>query len=238
MAETQLASAGLSGQAEEIFRGLWASVFFAPPEPPTSVLVCSASRGEGATTVACALALAGAGTMAATPAGDLDLEGGPGSPSGKDRVVLVDFNLRNPCVHEMLGLADADGVSDVLSGKSQLSDVLRHVGAGKLDVLTVGTQRDKLIEILRADRVGEFLTDLQRHYGHVIIDAAPPNLFPDSQVLAGVVNAVVLVAHSQQTAQESLVAAKRALEAGGGNVLGVVLNMRTFPIPKFVYRRV
>jgi len=224
----QTASAGLSGRAEEIFRSLWASVFYASPEAPRSVLVCSANRHEGATTVACALALAGAGTVAAAPAAE----------AGTDRVALVDLNLRNPAVHEKLNLADGGGVSDVLAGQAPLADVLRHVGPGKLDVLTVGSRRDWLVEILRQDRVSEFLAGLQRHYGHVIIDAAPANVYPDAQLLTGAVGSAVLVARSQQTARESLQAARRSLEAGGGKVLGVVLNMRTFPIPRFVYRRV
>ena len=49
---------------------------------------------------------------------------------------------------------------------------------------------------------------------------------------------VVLVACAQQTAQESLAAATRSIQSGGGDVLGVVLNKRTFPIPRFIYRRV
>ncbi len=226
--QRQSASASLAGgRPEEIFRSLWASVFYAAPEAPRSVLVCSANRQEGATTVACALALAGAGSVAA-----------PGGESGPDRVVLVDLNLHNPAVHKQLNLSDGGGVSDVLVGEKPLADVLRHVGPGKLDVLTVGTRRDRLLEVLRQDRVRDFLADLERHYGHVIIDTAPANMYPDAQVLAGVVRSAVLVAQSQQTARESLQVARKCIEAGGGKVLGVVLNMRTFPIPRFVYRRV
>ncbi len=229
MAETQVASARLSDQAEEIFQGLWASLFYTTPEPPAAVLVCSSNRREGATTVACALALAGAGTPS---------EAGPTVEPDGNGVALVDLNLRQPGVHTELGLSDGSGVSDVLTGKVALADALRHVGPGKLDVLTVGTQRAELLEILRTDRVVEFLADLKRHYKHVVIDVAPANLYPDAQVLAGVVKSVVLVSHSQQTARESVLAARKRLESGEGKVLGVVLNLRTFPIPRFVYKRV
>ena len=123
-------------------------------------------------------------------------------------------------------------------GRGPLADALRHVGAGKLDVLTGGTQGDKLVEILHTGRMNEFLADLRRYYGHIIIDTAPPNLFPEARVLAGMVKSVVLVACAHETAQESLAAASRSIQSGGGNVLGVVLNKRTFPIPSFIYRRV
>ena len=149
----------------------------------------------------------------------------------------IDLNLHNPAVHKQLNLSDGGGVSDVLVGEKPLADVLRHVGPGKLDVLTVGTRRDRL-QVLRQDRVSDFLADLERHYGHVIIDTAPANMYPDAQVLASVVRSAVLVAQSQQTARESLQVARKCIEASGGKVLGVVLNMRTFPIPRFVYRRV
>jgi len=38
--------------------------------------------------------------------------------------------------------------------------------------------------------------------------------------------------------REAVAQAKKRIESGGGKVVGVVLNMRTFPIPNFLYRRV
>jgi len=220
MSESQPATAVLSGSAEEAFRGLWASVF-SHPLAPKAVVVCTPNRVEGATTVACGLALAGAGQ------GD------------QARVALVDLNLRTPRVDRQLRLKDGTGVSDVLVGGVDLDAALQRVGPGQLDVLTAGGQCGRLSEILQTGRVGGLLAQLKDRYDQVVIDTAPVNRYPDAQVVARAADGIVLVARYRHTPRESLLQAKRRLEAGSdGKILGTVLNMRTYPIPGFVYRRV
>ncbi len=232
MAQTKLATAKLAPQAEDIFRGLWTSLFYAPQTPPKSVLVCSSNPGEGATTIACGLAMAGSNNS-----GGGETETSDTAPSA-GKVVLVDFNLRSPAVSDVLNVANGLGVSNVLVGQKDLGEALQHIGPGQLDVLTAGSECGEVLKILRTDRVKGVLEELQRRYDYVIVDAAPVNQYPDAQVLAEVVESVALVARCQQTPREALLQAKKRLQAGGGKVAGVVLNMRTYPIPRFVYRRV
>jgi len=231
--EDDHALAELSGAAVEHFRGLWASLFYAPAAPE-SVLVCSASRQEGATTVACALAVAGAtGAEAAPPPTPAGPQAGPTA-----KVALVDLNLRDPNVRDLLKLSNGVGVSDVLVGEKTLGQALQRVGPGALDVLTVGSQADRLLEVLRTDRLGQLLDELRRRYDRVIIDTSPVNPYPDARVLADLAGGVVLVAHCGRTSREALSQARKRLGPAAGKVLGVVLNRRTYPIPSFLYRRV
>ncbi len=223
MDPSEPATAVLSAKAADVFRGLWASVFYTGAASPTSVLVCSSNHGEGATTIACGLALAGVGQ------------------AEQARVALVDFNLRTPKVDRRLRLANGAGVSEVLVGAAALDEALQRVGPGRLDVLTAGEQARRLAEVLRTDRVRTLLDDLEQRYDRVVVDTAPVNPYPDAQVLAQAVAAAVLVARYRRTPRESLLAAKRRLTTAPGigeKLLGAVLNMRTYPVPKFLYRRV
>ena len=218
--QTSRATIGLNAVAEHAFDGLWASVFYAPASPPKSVLVCAANHKEGSTTVACGLALAGM------------------SQSAGGRVLLADFNLRTPMVHKLMRLPGGPGLSDVLLGQCSLDEALQPINSAPLDVLTVGGQADRVVDVLQSQRVGELMEQLAQRYEHAVFDAAPANTYPDAQVLAGTVGSVVLVAESGRTQREAVAAAKRRLESASGKVLGVVLNKRTYPIPKFLYRRV
>jgi len=220
MSETRPATAVLNRNAEPVFRGLWAAVFYAQPTAPKSVVVCSANHREGATAIACGLALAGVGE------------------ADQARVALVDFNLRTPGVDRHLRLSDGAGVSEVLTGQAGLDQALQRVGPGQLDVVTAGHQPGRMLEALQADRVRKFLADLTARYQHVIVDTAPANQYPDAQVLAEATDGAVLVARYRTTPREALVQARKRLETARANILGTVLNMRTYPIPGFVYRRV
>ena len=220
MSETTAATAVLTPKVESVFRGLWASVFYAPTDPPKSVVVCATNPGEGATAVACGLALAGAGR------------------EERSRVVIVDLNLRSPAVDRRLRLTNGSGVSDVLTGAAELDAALQRVGPGRLDVLTAGKAQDSLLEVLKTDGLRRLMDELTARYDQVVVDTASVNQNPEAQVLAELVGGVVLVARYRHTAREALLQAKRRLEAGGARVLGTVLNQRTYPIPRFLYNRV
>ena len=234
MSKTGPVQAELAGKADEVFWGLWASVFYAPPTPPRAVVVCSTNHREGASLVAGALAMAGAST-AAGPAAIAGEESLAATASG---VLLVDFNLRTPGLHKLFDLDRSPGLSEVLLGKTLLASAVKHVGPGNLDVLTSGAETEPLLDLLKTDRMRSFFDDLRQRYAYVVVDAPPATPYPDAQVLAALVGTVVLVAQAQRTSREALLQARRRMELGSARVAGVVLNKRTYPIPKFVYKRV
>jgi capsular exopolysaccharide synthesis family protein len=211
--------AHLDGKSEEIFRGMWASLFYSGRTTGKTVLISSAARKEGTSTVACGLALSGSG------------------PAGGARVALVDFNLRNPALHKILGLAQSPGVADVLVKGQDIESAAKAVN-DNLDVYTVGDIGKQSLGLLRSEVVEKFFAQLAEKYDYVLVDSAATNHFPDSQVLAGVLKEVVLVVHSDLTPREAVSQAKKRILSGGGKLAGLVMNMRTYPIPKFLYNRV
>lgn len=212
-------TAWLKPKAEEVFRGLWASLFYSGNAVGKSVLICAANQHEGASTIACGMALAGSESV------------------GEASVALVDFNLRRPAIHRILRINEGPGIGDVIAGDLAIESTAQRVG-NALDVYTVGTVNGRILDMLRSDSLGRFIETLCSRYDRVLVDAAAVNHYPDAQVLAGAVRDIVLVANSEQTPREAVAQAKKRLESGGGRVVGVVLNLRTYPIPGFLYRRV
>ncbi|MCD4823925.1 MAG: CpsD/CapB family tyrosine-protein kinase [Phycisphaerae bacterium] len=215
----RISHAELSGRAEELYRGMWASLFYSGKVTGKVALVCSTARGEGASTTACGLALSGSGI------------------SGGSRVALVDFNLRSSSLHTLLGLRQSPGLAEAIINGQDMATVAQPVNEG-LDVYTAGSVGHKSLNVLRSDAVETFFNTLIEQYDYVLVDVAPANHYPDAQVLAGILKEVVLVVQSDQTPREAIAQAKKRIESGGGKVVGLVLNKRTFPIPNFLYRRV
>lgn len=218
-ATPRIAKASLSDRSEEMFRGMWASLFYSERISGKCVLFSSAARREGASTIAAGLALSG------------------GGPSGGAKVALVDFNLRSPHLHQLLKLKQGPGVAEILTDGQDIEAAAQPVNEG-LDVFTTGAIKNRTLGLLKSEAIGEFFTKLAEKYDYVLVDAAAANHFPDAQILGGVLKDVVLVIHSDLTPREAVAQAKKRIEAGGGKVAGVVLNQRTFPIPNFLYRRV
>ncbi len=217
--KTKAPKAQLDGKAEEIFRGIWASLFYSGRTTGKTVLFSSAAREEGTSTVACGLALSGSGT------------------AGGARVALVDFNLRQPALHKILGLPMGPGVAEVLV-KGQSIDSVAWPISDTLDVFTIGEIEKQSLSLLRSEAVEKFFAQLAEKYDYVLVDSSATNHYPDAQVLAGVLKEAVLVVHSDLTPREAVSQAKKRILAGGGKLAGLVMNMRTYPIPNFLYRRV
>jgi Mrp family chromosome partitioning ATPase len=215
----QPARASLSPKAQNLFSDLWASLFYSGKLSGKAVMLCSAVRQEGASTTACALALAGS------------------TPAGADRVALVDFNLHEPLVHRILGLKPGPGVCEIIAESGDPASIAQRVSSG-LDVYVAGKASGRSLDVLKSQNVGKFFGTLAEGYDYIVVDAAAVNHYPDAQILAAGIPDVVLVSRAEKTPREAVAQAKKRLEAGGATIAGLIMNLRTYPIPQFVYKRV
>jgi polysaccharide biosynthesis transport protein len=170
----------------------------------TSVLVTSATAGEGKTSLVCNLAAA------------FGLEG--------DKVLVIDADLRRPRVGKYLGVNPTAGLSTVLHGECQPHDAIESWGGGLFDVLTSGPTPNNPSELL-GKLTSATLTDLASQYDIVLIDS--PALLPvaDGSVLALVCDAALLVVRYGHTPASEITDALAALRAVAAHVLGCVFAM-------------
>jgi len=166
------------------------------------VMVTSASPGDGKTLTAINLAL----TL---------------SESYRKRVLLIDADLRRPSIRDVSHIPNVVGLSEALRSTSdqrlsvlQVTEMLSLVPAGAPDPDPVGG--------LTSPRMRQIIEDAVRHFDWVVLDAPPVATIADTRLLAGVVDAALLVVRAGQS-QYPLV--KKAIEAiGRERILGVVLN--------------
>jgi len=207
-------------EAQAAVERLWGSIFFSPERTaPKSILVTSAEPGEGATEVAVALALTGTSSQQSM------------------RVALVDCNVYKPMLAELFGIRSSPGTLDVLAGEASLEDSVVPAANERLGLLPWGEPGEAATSLLRSERIAAMLRELAERYDHVIIDAPPVNRHAAVQALAGLTDGVVLVTKAGITRRESVAEAKKRIELAQGKIIGVVLNQREFPIPRFLYDR-
>jgi capsular exopolysaccharide synthesis family protein len=178
--------------------------FMDADNPPRTIVVTSPVPSDGKSTIACNLAL----TLAA----------------GGRKVVLLDGDLRRSTVAKTMGLPGGAGLSDVLSGRAELSEVLQRTTLSEnLFVLTAGSAPPNPSEVLGSERMHHLLEDLAKH-AMVIIDAPPLLPVTDGAVLAHQADGALLVVSLGKTTYDLLDKAVDTLGKAGGRALGVVLN--------------
>ncbi|MCD7443351.1 polysaccharide biosynthesis tyrosine autokinase [Streptomyces lincolnensis] len=171
---------------------------------PSSLLVTSAVHGEGKADTALDLAVDVART--------------------DRRVVLVEADLRRPRLAATLGLREAPGLTDVVTGRAPLSEAVQTWEAGRLSVLPGGTPTADPAALLSSRYLRQLLRTLEADADLVVLDSPPLLPFADGAILAAEVEAVLLVVRAGRTRCGQVRGALESLAAVGARTLGAVVT--------------
>ena len=152
-------------------------------------------------------------------------------------VCLVDANLRNPSLAEFLGAPDPRGLVTSLLENGEIRSFTKQLEPSNLWLLPAGTVEAQSPSLLNSERLKMRLQELRKEFDYVLIDSPALNLYADALALGGLAEGLVVVLQADSTRRESALKGLQTLRDARINVLGAVLNRRTFPIPNFVYRR-
>jgi len=192
--------------AAEQYRKLKASILSNTRQDNKNVLmVASADVGEGKSITSINLAV----TLA----------------QGVDNtVLLVDADLRKPSVSRYLGIKTEPGLSDYLTGKAELSDILIHTGIGKLVILPAGSHYDNPAELHSSNRMRELILEMKGRYTdrYIILDSSPLLVSADAISLSGNADGVLLVVQASKTRMDVVEKALSLIK--NAPVIGVVFN--------------
>jgi capsular exopolysaccharide synthesis family protein len=196
----------------EPFRILRTAVDFAQvTRPVRTVMVTSAVRGEGKTSVAIGLAQA------------IALSGRP--------VILVELDLRHPTLARAFRVSDREGVTSALLGTDP--NELLHSPQSELpnlELLAAGVLPPNPAELLEAPALDVMLRSLlQDGRKTLVIDAAPLLPVADAQILLNkaAVDASVVVARQGVTTRDHARRARLVLEGHNAAALGLVVTGHT-----------
>ncbi|MEJ7711486.1 MAG: CpsD/CapB family tyrosine-protein kinase [Pyrinomonadaceae bacterium] len=138
------------------------------------------------------------------------------------KALLIEGDLRRPCMAEYLGVNGALGLADVLAGDVSLSDAIVKLQPSGLHLLPGGTPRENVAEILSGNKAESLLMEAREMFNYIIIDAPPLGVFADASVLMNRVDGALLVVRSGQTRYSLLDQLLAPLQRE--KILGVVLN--------------
>ena len=141
------------------------------------------------------------------------------------KTLVIEGDLRRARLHEMFGVEQQPGLTNVLVDKKPISSVLKNIeGEENLHILTAGPLSPAPTELLASSAIHVLFEELRNEYDMIIIDAPPILNVTDAAILSRVVDGVVLVVASKETKREAALAAKRALEKVNAPILGSVMT--------------
>ena len=140
------------------------------------------------------------------------------------RTLLVDADMRKPRQHIIFGLPENQGLSTLLSGRSDHKSTFPVPGMNRLSVLPAGPLPPNPQELLSRPVFAAFLKDLQQIYDVVIIDTPPAKRYADAQNVAFRAGDALVVARKNHTSVATTQKVIRELTGTGARVVGTVVN--------------
>jgi capsular exopolysaccharide synthesis family protein len=180
-----------------------------------TILLTSTVRGEGKSTTSANLAVAMA-------------------DSGKD-TLIIDCDMRKGVSHELLNIAQAPGLSDIIAKGVSVDSALITTRVKHLTALSCGNRPANPSELLGSAKMESLLNSLKAQFDVIILDAPPVLNLPDSCVLGKYADGVVLIVQAERTQREDIMSAHAMLLQAHSNIVGFVLTNVQYHIPKYVY---
>jgi succinoglycan biosynthesis transport protein ExoP len=209
---------GMPHEFSEAFRGIRTNVVFSTAdEGSKSIVVTSTRPGEGKSVVSANIAMS------------LALAG--------QRVLLIDADMRRPKAHELFGVSQEPGLSNLIVGESKASEVVRKTMTPNLWLMSAGKHPPNPAELLGSRRFREFMVSLRDHFDWVIIDSPPVMAVTDASIIAHSVTGVVFVVGSEMTGKGAAKAALEQLDSAKAKYVGGILNRAEVHRNPYYYAR-
>ncbi len=195
----------------ETYRTLRTNIEFAAVDGPIqTLLITSASPGEGKTITSANLAIVFAQT-------------------GR-RVLLVDADLRRPGLHRLFELPNTHGLTTVLRADDvDFRQYARPTEQDNLWVLPTGPLPADPAELVGSRPMAAAMDRFKAAYDLVIVDSPPVQAVADSAILSSFLDATVIVVGAGKARRGTVLLARESLERAGARIVGVVLNLLRDP---------
>jgi protein-tyrosine kinase len=139
--------------------------------------------------------------------------------------LLVDFDLRNPCVHRRFGYEPKVGVEECLTGQRPLHEAMVKVqGYDRLTLVCARESVENSSELLRSQRTADLVFEMRTRYANrfVVFDLPPVLQADDALAFSRCIQAGLLVVGENHSRREDVTRSIELLRELP--IVGTVLN--------------
>lgn len=168
-----------------------------------SVVITSATQGEGKTLTSLNLALSCAQLQ--------DM-----------RVLLVDADIRSRGLSRFLGLSAGPGLSEILAGQCEAPAAILATDSPNLYVLGSGTPSTPPAELLASSRWQELIAWCSESFKLIVVDSPPILNLSDVELITAACDGLLMVVRAQFAKRDVL--HKSIQQIDGKKLLGAIYN--------------
>jgi capsular exopolysaccharide synthesis family protein len=151
----------------------------------------------------------------------------------RQKVLLLEGDVRRPTQGEIFGLAQVPGLSNFLLGKRSLTASLYHLPKAGIWILPAGDNQRRFRELIQSPQLPTLMTTLGSWFDWIVIDSPPVLPLIDTSVWARLADGILLVARRGITRKRKLQKGVEALDTH--KVIGALLNSSRSAVDGYDY---
>lgn len=172
--------------------------------PPKTIVLSSALPKEGKTVTAANMAVAFAQL--------------------KERVMLVDADMRKPRLHRIFNVKNVGGLSGYLTSKVPFEKAVQQTSIENIWLVPSGPVPPNPAELLNSKRMQVMLDELKKGFDVILIDTPPLQAVIDPVIAASMADATVMIVKAGETPEKPFLQSVEDLQRGQSRIMGVVFN--------------
>jgi len=189
----------------EAYRTLRTNVMAVKSLTPLSLIITSSCPSEGKSTTLANLAVALV---------QMNL-----------KVILVDFDMRKPVIHNMFNIKRDNGSSDFLSNTDiNLDSIIKNSGISNLDIITSGLIPPNPSELIASNRTDELIKILKERYDYILFDIPPVIVVTDAIIMAKKTDMLLMLIMVNQTDRYTIKRTQSIFENINIPIEGIIVN--------------
>ena len=139
------------------------------------------------------------------------------------KVLVIDADVRDPSLHRSFEKSGGSGFAEVMAGEKTVNQTLIRVAREDLFLMPAGTMTDSSSDLISTG-IGKLLDAVSQEFELVLILAPPLLAAPESVLLAGAADGVLVMARADATSSSDITAAYSLLQRHRANIVGMVVN--------------
>lgn len=140
------------------------------------------------------------------------------------RVLVIELDLRRPNQHNMFGLKNNEGITDLLTGNATPEEVTHPTKHRGVDFISSGGIPPNPTDLLASPALRTVLNNLSAKYDIILVDSPPTLGLADAIEICSVSEGTLFVTEAGRNRANNVRGSIDRLRGGGAKVLGVLMT--------------
>lgn len=150
-------------------------------------------------------------------------------------VCMVEANFWSPQLHLHAAAANHIGLAEALTTTGPIRNFALRLGAQNLWLIPSGFAKPGFYPSI--ERYRDRFAELRGSFDYILVSAPALSRETEAALMGQLADGVVLIVEANNNRRETVRRAKEQLESAKVQLIGAVLDQRTFPIPEKLYQR-